>query len=282
VISYEWQNDFAAARNFSLSLATKPWILVLDADERLDSSAAATLHELTRRAPSAYFLTRHHYIASPEHAEVTLLDENHAARSVGAVGYFSTSDLRLFPNKRGVQFQGAVHESPEDSVRAAGLELHRTDISIHHYGHLAPREHLQKKYEFYVSLAERRAVQSPHDWRNWYFLGVELQGVGRHAEALTNLYRASQLAPDVGMIWRQMGISFAQTNDHMNGLFALQKALAVEPTCALSWNALGRVFIEMGELAQAEHCFTTVLSSSPSNLAALNGMQKVAELRAQK
>lgn len=35
IFDYEWQNDYGSARNFSLSKATKEWILVLDADERL-------------------------------------------------------------------------------------------------------------------------------------------------------------------------------------------------------------------------------------------------------
>ena len=35
VFTFPWQNDFSAARNFSLQLATQPWILVLDADEVL-------------------------------------------------------------------------------------------------------------------------------------------------------------------------------------------------------------------------------------------------------
>jgi glycosyltransferase involved in cell wall biosynthesis len=35
VSSFQWCDDFAAARNYSLSLATGQWILLLDADEEL-------------------------------------------------------------------------------------------------------------------------------------------------------------------------------------------------------------------------------------------------------
>jgi glycosyltransferase involved in cell wall biosynthesis len=35
VSHFEWCNDFAAARNYSASLATGDWILTLDADEEL-------------------------------------------------------------------------------------------------------------------------------------------------------------------------------------------------------------------------------------------------------
>ena len=35
VVQAPWENDFAKARNAGLELATKRWILILDADERL-------------------------------------------------------------------------------------------------------------------------------------------------------------------------------------------------------------------------------------------------------
>src|SRR5262245_6731105 len=35
IIPFSWINDFSAARNVSLETATRPWILVLDADERI-------------------------------------------------------------------------------------------------------------------------------------------------------------------------------------------------------------------------------------------------------
>lgn len=35
VFSYQWNNDFAAARNFGLDKVTRDWILWLDADEEV-------------------------------------------------------------------------------------------------------------------------------------------------------------------------------------------------------------------------------------------------------
>lgn len=42
VHSFNWCDDFAKARNASLSYATGQWILVLDADEILDPEIVAT------------------------------------------------------------------------------------------------------------------------------------------------------------------------------------------------------------------------------------------------
>ena len=40
VLHFAWIDDFAAARNAALEAATQPWILSLDADQRLASDSA--------------------------------------------------------------------------------------------------------------------------------------------------------------------------------------------------------------------------------------------------
>src|SRR5271163_4832494 len=51
VIEREWRNDFAWARNQALELATKRWILSLDADEEVTSSSKDALAQL-KTAPA--------------------------------------------------------------------------------------------------------------------------------------------------------------------------------------------------------------------------------------
>src|SRR5207249_3515175 len=49
VFHYPWQDDFAAARNESISHATGKWILWMDADERLAPGAAAVIRDAVKR-----------------------------------------------------------------------------------------------------------------------------------------------------------------------------------------------------------------------------------------
>src|SRR3989339_2277430 len=51
VYNFEWISDFAAARNYSLSLATQPWILWLDADEYLKEDEIGKLISILSNAP---------------------------------------------------------------------------------------------------------------------------------------------------------------------------------------------------------------------------------------
>ena len=48
VVKHNWDNSFSEARNVSLKHATKDWILVLDADERISEKDLAKIKELIR------------------------------------------------------------------------------------------------------------------------------------------------------------------------------------------------------------------------------------------
>jgi len=105
--------DFAAARNHALERARCRWILVLDADERLDRASAPMIEELVARNENAgYFLERH----------------NHASDSSPTKDYV----VRLFPNRPGYRYRGRVHETIDASILAGGGRLHQTAIRIDH------------------------------------------------------------------------------------------------------------------------------------------------------
>lgn len=48
VLFYQWNDDFAAARNFSISMAKHDWIFILDADEELEPINDEQLQKLTQ------------------------------------------------------------------------------------------------------------------------------------------------------------------------------------------------------------------------------------------
>ena len=63
VFSHTWEDDFSAARNFSITLATRPWILVMDADETLSPTDLQKVGNLVEHAPSvAYSLVQRNYL----------------------------------------------------------------------------------------------------------------------------------------------------------------------------------------------------------------------------
>jgi glycosyltransferase involved in cell wall biosynthesis len=280
VESFSWSDDFSAARNYSVALATKPWILVLDADERLDPSALPIIRQLISKERSAFTATRRHYVATPtEWGDTLPLSQDDPARASGATAYFSTHDIRLFPKDPSITFSGAVHESPEDSIRQAGLAFPRAEITIHHYGHLKSASDRQKKAEFYLSLAEKKALASPDDWRTWYHLAVEQQALGRHTDAISNFRRAIDLIDDFAPLWRQLGVSLYESGDLPGGLTAIRRAFEINDTCLITWGVLGQALLAVGDIDGAEACFKTILAQVSDSHVALRGIAEVAKCR---
>jgi glycosyltransferase involved in cell wall biosynthesis len=92
VLDFEWGDDFAAARNFSLSQSSSDWNLVLDADEYILSN-----HQLIRN-----FIKKNNNKIGRINILSKFFDE-------GQEKVESSYVSRLFPNK-GIFFKGRVHE----------------------------------------------------------------------------------------------------------------------------------------------------------------------------
>jgi tetratricopeptide (TPR) repeat protein len=94
---FTWCDDFAAARNHALSLATGAWVLHLDADEALSPDSGKLLRGLTAAAPApiwAYSLP-----------VVSLVDED------GRVEETVSNQKRLFRRQPGLTtYRRAIHE----------------------------------------------------------------------------------------------------------------------------------------------------------------------------
>lgn len=280
VIQHSWHNDFAAARNVSLSYAQHPWILVLDADEELSPDSVSTLQELVSGERLAYFLDRHHFCATPNAATFSALPPEHPAAQRGAQAFFATHDIRLFPNDRNIHFTGEVHESAEDSIRTLGYRIERSNGVIFHYGHLIAGARVQEKKDLYLSLAQQKVTATPHDWRAWYHLGVELQTQGRHLEAMQAFSRGVQMRKDFAPLWRQIGVSLCEQGDYPTAFEAFTKALSNDQTCPLTWNALGVAFLKAHSLDAAKVCFETILAGDTNNPTARMNLELVKELQA--
>lgn len=94
---FTWCDDFAAARNHALSLATGTWVLHLDADEALAPDAGKLLRGLTAAAPAAVWA-----YALPV---VSLVDED------GRIEETVSNQKRLFRRMPGVTtYRRAIHE----------------------------------------------------------------------------------------------------------------------------------------------------------------------------
>jgi glycosyltransferase involved in cell wall biosynthesis len=140
LIVHPW-SGFAAQKNFAVNKAQHDWILSLDADEELDSTAQAAIlnWKISEPAAAGYrFARRARYLG----------------RWIRHSGWYPDYKIRLFDRRRG-HWQGAyVHESAVVEGTAETLPgeiLHYTCDSL--------EEHRQR-IEFYTDLAATEILQA--------------------------------------------------------------------------------------------------------------------------
>lgn len=156
--------DFAAARNYALAQANGRWILVLDADERLEPADIPLLQEQIARGENAgYYLERLNLRANPDG---------------------STTDyvIRLFANQPGYRFHGRVHETVDASILAAGGRLSRTGIRIQHEFAL-DEEARRRRNHWYIGILNEELAFNPHDDSRLDFLAAEYHQLGMFEKA---------------------------------------------------------------------------------------------------
>ncbi|MBR5303002.1 MAG: glycosyltransferase family 2 protein [Clostridia bacterium] len=159
VHEYLWQNDFAAARNSSFALATKPFIIWLDADDVIDPgeldkllALKAQLHEGIDAVMMPY-----HYAFAVDGTPALVFERE-----------------RIVRRAAGFRFCGVVHEA----MAVSGNVIH-ADIAIRHTG-----EHGKSSNRRNLSIYETWIARGKKlDAREQYYYARELKGAGEYARA---------------------------------------------------------------------------------------------------
>ncbi|WP_413406887.1 glycosyltransferase [Paenibacillus amylolyticus] len=204
VIRTEWNGDFSEARNLSLAAATKPWILVLDADEVWVQTPQMKT-ELMRLLAASRDDVWGYWI------QVTSL--------LGVSGEEHVTDAvcRLFRNDPRIAFQGRIHEEIASSIMALAPQgvLH-SGLEVIHYGYLEQVITAKNKGARNMQLIRFALNQEGDQPELLYALAAEWFQQAKYDEALRLLQPLlAQLTPECGYhsdlvlktayAWREIG-----------------------------------------------------------------------------
>ena len=231
VIEIPWEDDFAKARNRSLAEVKSDWVLVLDADERLDPNAASHMRaHLENGRAAGYQVTIRNYLPSltckiwdrPAKAN----DSRYApARQYPA--YVDHENVRLFQRNPKIYFTGRVHETVGSRIVETGLALGTATFLIHHLGMVRNPEQAAAKAKYYRELGLRKLSDMPNDAQAHLEAGiVELEEVGKAGEALAYFERANALKPRFGVARFFAGKCLFQLGEYRRALAELRQAEA--------------------------------------------------------
>ncbi|MCK4577770.1 MAG: glycosyltransferase [Candidatus Marinimicrobia bacterium] len=169
VHSFQWCDDFAAARNESLSYANGKWILWLDADERLESDSQAALRKIIRTAPKVPTLYRV-YIRNLQADQLSIT---------------LSSSHRLISNHAVLRFQGRIHEQLHYGLEKLGGVALESNITLYHHGYALAEAQLAVKQARNRVLLETLVAEQPDSAYAHFTLGQNLALSGDYSRALS-------------------------------------------------------------------------------------------------
>lgn len=166
IFSFQWQDDFSAARNFCALHATHDWILFLDCDEFLLEGEKAPDQIILE------FLSQY----TPDHAgSVTI-------KSPTMSGQTAIDHLARFYHRSHYQYNGRIHEQLGTLSGQPPLYA-PIPLSFHHAGY-EDSLRMPKKLERNLALLEKDYQNNPDDPYTLFQLGSTLRLLKRQREAL--------------------------------------------------------------------------------------------------
>lgn len=139
VIYRDWDNDFAAQRNFALQHVDTDWVLYLDADERMNDELIESIAKVTASGKEAMFRLERRNSAFGRDFKYGVLGPD--------------SVVRLFP-ATGVIWEGKVHERPVGEFAEKTLKGY-----LKHYTYASFDEYLDKMNKYASIGAEDRKLR---------------------------------------------------------------------------------------------------------------------------
>lgn len=185
VIPHTWNDDFSAARNAALEVVSTPYVLLLDADERLARGAGRVLKKLAKKGRVELGLLPLHNAMRREASEQDVI-----------AGTERRGDpillARFFRNTDGLRWEGAIHENVDAWARQPGRVIRAVEAPIIHLGAIPEIREALGKDRRNLEMLERRCRAEPDHPVMGAHLAREYERTGDLARAEAEAERAWQ------------------------------------------------------------------------------------------
>ncbi len=240
VYSFEWCNDFAKARNFSVSKAKNNWVLFLDADEYIENLDIKEIKKFLK-----------------ENNEKTLgLINLQNIESDGLI--VSGGTIHRIFNRKYFHFEGKIHESVVAKSETK-QSLKTFNFTIKHTGYTDEAIKEKNKVEVYKKMIEEELQINPNDHQLITQLGSCYRGTGELNKAVECYEKIVFNEECIKMSFYDMTVV-----EYIKTLIQLEQ-YSVAKVCENLWNIcshddnyvylMGYVYSNLGEIENAIDCF---------------------------
>jgi len=306
VYSFDWIDDFSAARNAALEYVKTGWVLILDADEMISEKDHAAILNFTRdEKVDGYLLTQRHYLDGAGYDKLKQVTGQYPEMEAQYPAYTENAALRLFRRRPDIVYEGRVHENVICADPAGRWFIARTPIVIHHFGKVDDRGLLDSKRRAYLKLGKLKVAERPEDPKAWFELGIQLHELGDFEECLIPFEKSLALNPAdsnpayyIGNANYKLG-KFSHAREYLEKALKLDtenadaltslaglerregnvdtaldlfdRAIAVQDDIFSAWYNKAALLLSEGRNQEAEPCFIKALKLVPGYTYALFG-----------
>lgn len=283
VIQIPWENDFARARNLALAAMRTDWVLVLDADERLDPGAISQLSaHMAADQVTGYQVTIRNYLPS-----LTCKIWDRAAKANDSwyapareyPAYVDHENVRLFRRDQEIYFTCRVHETVGNRIVELGRALTNASFVIHHFGMVRGEKEAAAKADFYRELGLQKLVEMPNDAQAHFEIGiVELENRGDAAEALRYFRRAAELKMSFGLAHFFAGKCEFRLGEYRRAAAEMERAEACGHKTAAAAELRGDAYYNLADYERAREGYEAAWGRAPES-AAMESKLGLAQVR---
>ncbi|MGB9438932.1 MAG: glycosyltransferase [Desulfobacterales bacterium] len=233
VYDYDWNHDFAEARNFSISKASGSWILIMDADEVISHLDYPKFEEIVKVPPkssAAFSIITRNYCTLANTIGWVANDGKYSQEEAG-IGWIPSVKVRLFYGKDLIWFEGVVHELLDPVLKRKRIKIEQCKIPIHHYGRLN-KGNLDRKGEIYFEIGKKKLEEMGDDLNALRELAVQATIIGKNEDAIELWERLLALKPDSKLsaeVFINMGTVYSRMGKYQDALYASKKAIKHSP-----------------------------------------------------
>ncbi|RMF61113.1 MAG: tetratricopeptide repeat protein [Calditrichaeota bacterium] len=239
IFTIRWENHFARARNYALEKATQPWILYLDADERLHPP----FHQTVKKA-----------IQSDQADAYYLQVYSEVGQLLGGIPHIQAYP-RLFKKLPGVQFEGRIHEQITPSLLRVNARIEYLDVQIEHLGYNLPEEVLRQKVQRNLDFLHQQVEEEPENAYAWFQLGQTTLIAGKKEEAIQYLNRTLELSEPSSQLSSAAQMIIANElflqKDYPGAIHILKQVLEATPRQRLGWFLLSECYAHLQQFDKA-------------------------------
>ncbi|MEE4563286.1 glycosyltransferase [Paenibacillus polymyxa] len=235
IYSFEWVNDFSAARNESIKYANSDYILVLDADEQLEAGADFQ-KDLEKNRD--YYLLR-------------IINEISWDRN------FTFAAIRLFKNHISLKYENRLHEHLNIINGTANYTMGESNQLIHHVGYTDDKMLEKDKHKRNLPLMELEVAENPTAY-NLYNMGKTYFAIQEYGKAVEYFRKAYPLSKDrifLPELLTKLAYALAEMKRLEDALSVLTDGVMMFPKETEMIYILGMIYQKAGYYHDAEACF---------------------------